>query len=248
MKNPRINLHIHSDYSDGKNSIEKIIKKAISERLEYIAITDHFTNSWKAEIIPSLDSISKIDKYKTEISTFQSYLRNKNLNLKVFSGVEIDLGSSKEYILELIKPEDYDIILFEYLESLTSIAFIKSLISSWKKVKSLNKPFPLLGLAHFDPSYFIYQGFQVLITFLVDYEIFIELNSHYSQYYSRKYSLFYEKVKEARILISIGCDSHDTNRLIDINGPWEAIKDYSLQNNLVQTIDKLDNIEKQRDY
>ena len=78
MKIPRINLHIHSNYSDGKNSIEKIIKKAISEGLEYIAITDHFTNSWKANIIPTLDTISKIDKYRNEIFMCQSYLKKRN--------------------------------------------------------------------------------------------------------------------------------------------------------------------------
>ena len=247
MKIPRINLHIHSTYSDGKSPIEKIIKKAISEGLEYIAITDHFTNSGKANIIPSLDTISKIDEYRSEISICQSYLKKRNEILQVFIGIEIDLGSSKDYILEYIKPGDYDIILFEYLESLESIAFINSLLVSWRKTKSPLKPFPLLGLAHFDPSHFLYQGLQVLINFLLENEIFIELNSSYSQYYSRKYSLFYEKVKEAGILVSIGCDSHDTKLLADINGPWEVINDYLLQNNLIQLIRKLNKIEKQRD-
>ncbi len=237
MNNPRINLHIHSTYSDGKSPIEKIIKKAISEGLEYIAITDHFTNSWKANIIPTLDTAYKIDKYLGEIEK----LKEKNQNLIVLKGIEIDLGSSKEYILKYINPEEYDIILFEYLESIESIAFIKSLLVLWGKIKSPNKPFPLLGLAHFDPSYFLYQGLQVLINFLLENEIFVELNSSYSQYYSRKYSLFYEKVKEAGIIVSIGCDSHDTNRLADINGPWEAIKDYLLQNNLLQLINKINN-------
>jgi histidinol phosphatase-like PHP family hydrolase len=246
MKIPRINLHIHSTYSDGKSTIEKIIKKALSECLECIAITDHFTNSWKANIIPNLDTISKINKYRSEISLYQSNLEKRNEKLQVLTGVEIDLGSSKEYILKHIKPEDYDIILFEYLESLESIAFIKSLLGSWKKQKSLNKRFPLFGLAHIDPSYFLRQGLQVLMNFLLENDIFIEFNSNYSQYYSRTYSLFYEKIKEAGILVSIGCDSHDTNRLADINGPWEAINDYLLQDNLFKLIKKVNSIERMR--
>lgn len=246
MKNPRINLHIHSIYSDGNSTIENIIKKAISEGLEHIAITDHFTNSWKADIIPSLDTNSKIDRYRSEISSYQSDLKRRKETLQVFTGVEIDLGSSKEYILKHIKPFDYDLILFEYLESLESIPFIKSLLISWRKAYSLKKPFPLLGLAHFDPSNFLCQGFQVLINFLLENEIFIEFNSSYSQYYSRKYSLFYEKVKEVGILVSIGCDSHDTKRLADINGPWEAVNDYLLQNNLFELIKKLNQIERKR--
>jgi len=244
MKIPRINLHIHSNYSDGKSPIAKIVKKAISEDLEYIAITDHFTNSWKANLIPTLDTLYKIENYRREILTCKSYLKNRNETLQIFTGVEVDLGSSVDYILEYIKPNDYDIILFEYLESFESIAFIKSLLISWRKEKSLNKPFPLLGLAHFDPSHFLSQGFQVLINFLFENDIFIELNSSYSQFYSRKYCLFYEKVKETGLLVSIGCDSHDIKSLTDIIGSWEAIKDYLLQNNLIQLIKKLNNLEK----
>ncbi len=48
MPFPKINLHIHSNYSDGKQTINQIVDKAIKLELDYIAITDHFTNSWKA--------------------------------------------------------------------------------------------------------------------------------------------------------------------------------------------------------
>ena len=239
MKIPNINLHIHSTYSDGKFSIEKIVKKAISEDLEYIAITDHFTNSWKADIIPTLNTNSKIKNYLSEISRCQSFLKKRNEKLQIYTGIEIDLGCSKEHILKLINIEDYDIVLFEYLETLESIAFINSLLGMWRKLKTLNKPFPLLGLAHFDPSNFLHQGLQVVINFLIENEFFLELNSHYSQYYSRKNSLFYEKLRDAGIMVSIGSDSHGLDRITDISGPLKAIEDYSLQNNLFQLIRKI---------
>jgi predicted metal-dependent phosphoesterase TrpH len=59
MKVPKFNLHIHSIYSDGKNTIKKIVEKSLKLELEYIAITDHFTDSWKARVINTLDSKKK---------------------------------------------------------------------------------------------------------------------------------------------------------------------------------------------
>lgn len=235
MKNPRINLHVHSTYSDGKSPIEKIIKKAISEGLEYIAITDHFTNSWKANIIPTLDTAYKIDKYLDEIEK----LKEKNQNLIVLKGIEIDLGSSDRYISSLIKPLDFDIILFEYLETHESISFLKNTISKWKNDVN-GKRLPLLGLAHFDPSYFQFGNMDGLFSFLSEFNIFFEFNSSYSQYYSTKYTPFFHKMKEREISVSIGCDTHDLSNIGDIEEPLEAIKHFSLQKHFFKLIKVLD--------
>ena len=72
---PKINLHCHSNYSDGKNSIDEIVAKAVKIGLDFLAITDHFTDSWKSGIIPTLNSIEKIENYLEEISICQNYLR-----------------------------------------------------------------------------------------------------------------------------------------------------------------------------
>ncbi len=49
MSLPKLNLHIHTTYSDGKNTINQIVKTAIKLGLDYICITDHFSNSWKSK-------------------------------------------------------------------------------------------------------------------------------------------------------------------------------------------------------
>ena len=51
-----IDLHMHTTYSDGKNSIEDMVKVAIELGLEKIAITDHI---WR--------SSEWFDKYHNEI-------------------------------------------------------------------------------------------------------------------------------------------------------------------------------------
>ena len=111
------NLHIHSSFSDGKSSIKKTINRAAELDFDLIAITDHFTDSWKAKVIPSLDSSLKISNYLQQIDRKSSKLRDSFKNLRVLRGIEIDLESSFRYISELINPADFDIILFEYLES-----------------------------------------------------------------------------------------------------------------------------------
>lgn len=231
MNLPKINFHIHSTYSDGKGTIRQIVEKSLKLGLHYIAITDHFSNSWKANVIPTLNSEKKIESYLNEISEWQEYLSDKRERLLLFKGIEIDLGSSINYINKYINPEQFDIILFEYLESPESIAFAKNIIMQWKKLRLQNKSFPLLGLAHFDPMPFFQGGLNNLIKFLQDYNIYYEFNSRYSEYYSRKYESFFQKLFEYNIPVTIGCDSHSLKELNDIEEPFEMIIYYNLEKN-----------------
>ena len=237
---PKINLHIHSSYSDGNNTIDHIVKKAIDHELRYIAITDHFTNSWKAKLIPNLNSKVKIDNYLDDISDQQHYLKQKNTDLRLLKGIEIDISSSENYILNLIDPYKFDILLFEYLENPEGIAFIKNIILNWKKLYRSERKFPILGLAHFDPSFFIYGSLNILINFLKEFNIYFEFNSSYPQYYSAKFQDFFIELSKNNIMVAIGCDSHD---LVSINNIEElviVIKNYELIDNLIALINKLE--------
>ncbi len=238
MELPKLNLHIHSIYSDGRNTIEQIVKKALKTGLDYICITDHFTDSWKADLIPNLNNLDKIKRYLEEISQLKEFLNKENKNLTLFSGVEIDIGSSEKCIIKNISPNKFDLILFEYLESFEGIAFIKKILEYWKK-NNYNK-FPLIGLAHFDPSFFIIRGLDLLLDFLKHYNIIIEFNSSYPQFYSRKHEIFYNKLKDSGIKVSIGCDSHHISSLKDIESPYKMIEFYNLEDNLKDLIDSLE--------
>ena len=202
--------------------------------MQYIAITDHFSNSWKARVIPTLDSIEKIALYLENLKTCKKFLLNLNEGLDLFSGIEIDLGSSDKYIKNLINPEEYDLILFEYVETINGIAFVKKVTEHWKKRLGEEK-LPLLGLAHFDPSIFMVDGFDLLITFLEEYDIYFEFNSRYPDYYSRKNELFFNELKYHDIPVAIGCDSHDLKTLDDYEEPTQMIDYYGLERNFVST-------------
>lgn len=240
MELPKLNLHIHSKYSDGRNTISQIVSTALDKGLDYICITDHFTNSWKADVIPNLNSLAKIEMYLDEIDQFQKYLHDEERQMALFKGIEIDLSSTEKFIVNNILPTRFDILLFEYLESIEGIFFIKKIINYWKGKTKNSTDFPLMGLAHFDPSFFAINGMNILIDFLTEHRIFFEFNTSYPQFYSQKYRSFFDQLKERNVLVSIGCDSHHISTLKDIEEAYDRIKFYELESNLIDLVKILD--------
>jgi len=55
-----IDLHIHTTYSDGRNSVEEMVKKAVSLGFKKIAITDHIwkTSDWFNEYYNHIKSLN----------------------------------------------------------------------------------------------------------------------------------------------------------------------------------------------
>jgi len=232
------NLHIHSSFSDGKSSIKQIINRAAELNFDLIAITDHFTDSWKAKVIPSLDSSHKISNYLHQINRKSRKLRGSPKNVRVLRGIEIDLESSFEYISELIKPADFDIILFEYLESREGVNFIKKIIKYWNIDADVGNA--TFGLAHFNPFFISNIGMEFFIDFLKTQEIYFEFNSRYSDYYTWRYKEFFEELKKNTIPVALGSDCHSLSRLDDIQGPLKAIESYNLEKNYERLIILLD--------
>jgi len=244
MNYPKINLHIHSNYSDGKNTIEQIVDKALKTKFNYIAITDHFTNSWKSKIIDTLDSEDKISDYLMEIELINEWLRENKEKLKVLKGVEIDLESSFNYIKRNINPKAFDIILFEHLETPESIGFIQRLINEWKNMDLISQKTPIFGLAHFDPSYFMHSGLNILLNFLKKNNIYFEFNSNYEYCYSTKYkNIFFDRLKSKNISVAISSDSHSINELNNIEEPLSMIDYYNLNQNFQKLINSLENLD-----
>ena len=240
MDFPKINLHTHTIFSDGRNNIKEIVMKSLKKGLNYLAITDHFSDSWKSSVIPTLNTTEKIQEYLTQISDCQNFLKNSNKNMKLYKGIEIDIGSSFNFITKFILPVKFDLILFEYLETPEGLAYIRNIIEYWKKSNPINSNFPLLGLAHFDPSNFTYQSLDQLILFLKEYNIYFEFNSNYYEYFSRRNEFFFKKLKKQNVLIAIGSDAHNLRGLDEIEEPYEMIKVYNLEKNLELFLEKLE--------
>ena len=95
-------LHSHSTYSDGNNSIEEMALEAIKLGYEYIAITDHSDNLKVAGGM-SLDSLKA---KKAEIEEL-----NKKLGIRILYGTEVDIlnDGSLDYDDETLA--EFDIVI-----------------------------------------------------------------------------------------------------------------------------------------
>lgn len=102
LKDIKGDLHCHSSYSDGRNSIEEMAVAAQNLGYEYIALTDH---SPRLSIAHGV-SIENLKKKKVEIKEL-----NKKFPIKIFFGTEVDIleDGSIDYPDEILK--DFDIVI-----------------------------------------------------------------------------------------------------------------------------------------
>jgi predicted metal-dependent phosphoesterase TrpH len=75
----RFDLHIHSNYSDGKADVKEIIKAAKRRGLDGIALTDHDTTRG--------------------IPAARKYIQEQNIDLVLIPGVEV--STSEDHLLVL---------------------------------------------------------------------------------------------------------------------------------------------------
>lgn len=82
-------LHVHTNWSDGKNSIEEMALTAISSGYEYIAVADH---SPAVGIAGGMNE-DKITKRQEEIEKLNTRFETEGINFSVLSASEVDIKS-----------------------------------------------------------------------------------------------------------------------------------------------------------
>ena len=79
----RGDLHLHTTYSDGRDSLVDMVQMAASLRLEYIAITDHSEHAGASKTL----TIDALNRQRDEIDR----LRDRFPGLTILHGVEVDI-------------------------------------------------------------------------------------------------------------------------------------------------------------
>src|SRR3989344_495268 len=96
LKDIRGDLHLHTNFSDGNNTLDEMVKKAREFKYEYIGISDH---------APSINSrgekevLSLINKTKKHIES----INNSNDSMRVLFGYEVNILTDVSVSL----PDDY---------------------------------------------------------------------------------------------------------------------------------------------
>jgi len=96
-------LHVHSKYSDGGNSIEELVDACRKKGYSYVAITDH---SQSLKVARGL-SVAELKKKKQEIDKINKSLKN----FRILSGTEVDIDSNGkiDYKDEVLK--EFDVVV-----------------------------------------------------------------------------------------------------------------------------------------
>ena len=117
-----VDMHTHTNYSDGELSPEELIKLAISKNIKALAITDHntiegiktinrnssFIINSGINIISGIELSAKTDQGTMHILGYNIDINNPNLNKKLSTLKDNSINSVLS-ILEQIK-RDYDIV------------------------------------------------------------------------------------------------------------------------------------------
>ena len=102
----RGDLHLHTNWSDGKSEIHEMAKKAVDLGYEYMAVTDHFRSIWMDNGMDERD----LEKQLLEIESINEKFEN-SMDLCVFSGVEVDIDSEGHLNIESVLLEEIDIVV-----------------------------------------------------------------------------------------------------------------------------------------
>lgn len=126
--NRKVDLHLHTNYSDGDLSPDDLIMLAKENKLDLIAITDHDTlnglknikKHYNLDIINGIEFSCKVDKGRMHLLGYDIDINNKELNEKLNELRDNSLNTLLSLIVQL--KVDYGIV-FKYDD-------IKDLINS----------------------------------------------------------------------------------------------------------------------
>jgi DNA polymerase (family 10) len=93
-------VHCHSTYSDGKNTLEQMVKACLDVGYEYMVITDHSQSAFYANGLTP----SRLEVQWNEIDQLNSKFRN----FKIFKGIESDIlrDGSLDYSVDILNQFD----------------------------------------------------------------------------------------------------------------------------------------------
>lgn len=204
LKDIKGDLHVHSDWSDGNNSIQEMAKEAKKRGYRYIAICDHTTAVGitggldEKRLVKQIDLIEKI---------------NKNLkNFTVLSGIEVDIKSNGKLDLpdEILKELDLVVAAVHTKFSQTEEEMTQRIIKAIEN--------PVVDIIAHPTGRLIgkREPYHVDLDKIIDCckanNKFLELNAYPERLDLNDINC--RKAKEKGVKIAISTDAHNTRHLL----------------------------------
>lgn len=203
QENIRGDLHIHSNYSDGTESIETMVLAAKGLGYEYIGISDHSKSS---RIAGGL-SEERLKRRNEEIDRVQDRIKG----IKILKGMEVDILSDGRL--------DYSDSILEELDFVIAAVHQGFTKNVSKRMKTaMDNPWVDI-LAH--PTGWLLswrEGYNINIEEVMEYAaekgVLLEINASYNRLDLNDVNIMKAKTYGAKFMI--GTDSHNIGMLEDM--------------------------------
>ena len=200
-------LHIHSNFSDGRASIDLIARKAKEKGLKVIAIVDH-----------SLEHKYGLNERKARKRQNEIEKAKSKYDIEILGGIECGIGADGE----ILKPSvEFDLVLVAVHEILPASEY-------YRRIELCIQNNDVNILSHFHSQMFCsLDGRNIakdleIVDKLIENDVAIELNSlHLAPPEDLLKLLPFRKIK-----YSIGSDSHTLERVGDVKWCLRMAKKY----------------------
>jgi DNA polymerase (family 10) len=203
-------LHVHTNWSDGRDSIEEMAEAAVALGYEYIAVADH---SPAVGIAGGLNE-EKIPKRLEEIERVNQRFEDEGVAFRVLNAVEVDIKSdlSMDFSDEILK--DFDMVIGAVHSKFTQdrSTMTKRIVTAMENphVDIIAHPTGRL-LGKRDP----YEvDMEQLMTAAKDTGTTLELNSFPTRLDLN--DLHCKMAKDYGVLVAISTDAHATTQMRDV--------------------------------
>jgi DNA polymerase (family 10) len=199
-------LHVHSTFSDGRNSLAEMVAAAGAMGLKYIGVSDHSQSAAYARGLKEAD----LNRQEKELDG----LRTEFPKLRLFWGIESDIlaDGSLDYPDSVLKRFDFVVASVHSRFNMTEQEMTKRCMKALENryCTMIGHPTGRLLLAR--------EGFKVNLNALIDRAAelgkFVELNANPQRLDLDWRVLRY--AKERGVPVSINPDAHDVEGLKDI--------------------------------
>ena len=197
-KDVKGDLHVHSHYSDGENSLDELARKAQERGYRYLAVCDH---SQSLKVAGGLDK-NRVKEKEEEIKR----LNKKFRNFRLLFGSEVDILSDGKLDYPPAVLERFDIVI-----GAIHTGFKQSKKQLTKRIISAIKSGYVHIIAHPTGRLFgvrdAYElDFEKIIQAALDYNVALEINC-----YPQRMDLDDIKARAAAekgVVLSLGTDAH----------------------------------------
>lgn len=220
---PKVDLHVHSRWSDGLLSPAAIVDRADYADLEVVAITDHYPALNNPLV--ALDQVPRT--YAREIHALKPRALDHGTRLLV--GIEYQVDAPA-----LFPFEDLDLLLVEGLWGDPAPFFEKAVAIARAARKFHGPDFPvILAHPHFTTSYgktspMAPETLDPYVDMMERHRLVVELNTSYRNYEAEAI-LFEYLVQTSDVQFSLGSDAHQGSRVGQTAQAWAFLQCYSAE-------------------